>query len=228
MNNSFRFNAVWDQIARVEEEFKKNTKSDSTTKGEISVVMREDTPNAKIRTVFSSFLTVDLGKKPSNQLFAELRAIVQPVILNSVRNVDTATEILLERENNSVFISTTTLKMWFVDVRTAEIIAQKIGRRKEDSLAIALEKLKVSVSRFVNNHHTLDVHIKNGNLSTIKRIKHSIDLEKELGLPSLKKTLHENLFENRTQNQCELTALFRGGNFERCEKANREEFNCRA
>jgi hypothetical protein len=74
----------------------------------------------------------------------------------------------------------------------------------------------------------LDVHLKNGNLSTIKRIKHSIDLEKELGLPSLKKTLHDNLFDNRTQNQCELTALIRGGNFERCEKASREEFNSRA
>jgi hypothetical protein len=227
MNNSFRFNAVWDQIAKVEEEFKNDTKNDSATKGEISVVMREDTPNAKIKTVFSSFLTVELGEKPSNQLLTELRAIVQPAILSSCRKVDTATEILLERENNSVFISTTILKMWFVDIRTGEIVTQKIGRKKEDSLAIALEKLKVSVSRFVSNNHTLDVHLKNGNLSTIKRIKHSIDLEKELGLPSLKKTLHDNLFESRTQNQCELTALIRGGNFERCEKASREEFNCR-
>lgn len=228
MNNSYRFNAVWDQIAKVEEEFKKNTKSDLATKGEITVVMREETPNAKIKTVFSSFSTVELGKKPSDQLFTELRAIVQPAILSSCRNVDTATEILLERQNNEVFISTTTLKMWFVDVRTAEIVAQKIGRRKEESLAIALEKLKVAVSRFVNNDHTLDVHLKNGNLSTIKRIKHSIHLEKELGLPSLKKTLHDNLFDSRTQNQSELTALYRGGNFERCEKASREEFNCRA
>lgn len=123
MNNSYRFNAVWDQIAEVEEEFKKDTKNDLATKGEITVVMREETPNAKIKTVFSSFLTVELGKKPSDQLFTELRAIVQPAILNSCRNVDTATEILLERENNEVFISTTTLKMWFVDVRTAELVA---------------------------------------------------------------------------------------------------------
>ena len=224
MADSFRFNSVWEQIAPIAEEFRKDTKSDSATKGEISVQMREDTPNAKIKAVFSSFLAVELGEKPSNKLFVELRAIVQRAILSSSRDRDTATEILLEREDNSVFISTTTRRVWLIDVRTAEVVAQKIGRRKEDSLAIALEKLKTAVPRFINDKHTLIVHVKNGNLISIKQVKHSIHIEKELGLPSFKKTLYENLFDSRNQHQCELTALFREGNLELCEKVKQEDF----
>lgn len=229
MNDSFRFNAVWAQVEPIAEEFKKDTSTNSATKGEISVQMREESPNAKIKSIFSSFSTVELiGEKPGNKLFVELRNVVQRAIASSARNIDTATEILVEREGDEALISAITQKTWFIDLRTAEIVGQKIGRRKEDSLAIALEKLKIAVSRFATDKHSLEIRVRNGNLSAIGQVKHCIYLEKELGVPSIKKTLYENLFDGRTRNQCELTALFRNGNLESCAKNKREDFNCRS
>lgn len=227
MVDSFRFNSVWEQVRTIAEEFQKNTKSDPGTKGEISVQTREDTPNARIKSVFSSFAVIELGENPSEKLFKEVRAIIEKAIFNSSRNRDTATEILLDRENGSVLVSTTTEVMVLIDIRTAEIVAQKIGRRKDDSLAIALKKLQDVIPRFTHDKHTLIINIRNGNLSTIKQVKRPIHIEKEVGVPSFKKTLYENLFDSRTQNQCELTAFYRNGTLESCEKSRRQEFNIR-
>jgi hypothetical protein len=224
-NYSFRFDTVWGQIVPILNEFNKEQPYPET-RGDLSVQLRQDTPNAKIKSVQSFSFVLKLEEKPSTQLLQALRPIVEKAIAKFSRRRESVTEIVLDRKKDIVAVSITATTTWLLNVRDGELVPPKIGARKENSLEIATDRLKSEIPKLLNGKPHLTIYIKNGNLTAFKQYK-TVAVPAKANVETFKKILYENLFSEKVQNQHEMTASFQDGNFVLCSETRHEDFNAR-
>lgn len=223
---SYRFDTVWGQIAPITDEFIRETELDPDTKGDIYVQLREDTPNAKIKSVLSYSMVLKLGEKPGLQIYRTLMPIVEKAINKFSRRRETVTEIVMDRDEAIVSISVTATTMWLINLRSGEIVPPKIGAKREDALEFASNRVKVQIPRFLNGKPHLTVYVRNGNLTAFKQLT-KVSVPASAKVDVFKKILHENLFSEKVHNQHELNASFQDGEFTMCCETRHEDFNVR-
>lgn len=226
MSYSIRFDTVWGQIAPITDEFIRETELNPNTKGDIYVQLREDTPNAKIKSVLSGSMVFRLSEKPGLQIFRVLMPMVERAIGKFSRRRETVTEIVLNREDDIVSLSITATAMWLINLRSGELVPPKVGAKREDALEFAGSRLKMEIPRFLNGKPHLTVYIRNGNLTAFKQSK-KVLVPANANVEAFKKVLYENLFSEKVQNQHELSASFQDGEFTTCCETRHEDFNMR-
>lgn len=204
----------------------RETELDPETRGDISVQLRDDTPNAKIKCVFCSSVVLKLGEKPGLQVYRTLTPIIEKAIAKFSRRRESATEITLNREANIVSVLVESTTTWRVNLRFGDLIPPKIGAKREDALEVATSRLKTEIPRFLNGKPHLTIYLKNGNLTAFKHITEKV-VSANAKVEDFKKALYENLFAEKVQNQHELSASFREGCFNSCTETRHEDFNVR-
>jgi hypothetical protein len=226
--SSFRFETVWEQIAPVVDNFIRETECDLDAKGDISVQIREDSPNARIKTSLSSTLEIDLDPEKSGlQLFNILSPLIGNAIAKASPKNESVTEIHLTKCKNHVTVRTLTNTLWFVNLRTGLLIPPKIGQKREDSFTQANNKLRKEIPRFLNLQILLSIFVKNGNFSAFKQTNPLKTTRDVSAKDFLHATLKSVLFSGATRNQQELIGSITDGRLFLCQDIKHEDFNVR-
>lgn len=231
--STYRSTLIWEQISLIVDEFIQETGLDLDAKGDISVQMRKDTPNAKIKAVLSTEIIVDVDDKKTGQnLYEILFPLVSKALKRASDKHDSVTEfrLTLDRVGGQkiVNISVKYTRSWLVNLKTGLTLACKRTRQNSDPLLLAEEQLRRQIPLFLNTpHQMLSIFIKNGSFSGVKKVR-NVEVP---DLPKSKDAFYEaflnTLFSGATREQHEFVGSFSDGKLFVSREIKHKDFgNC--